>query len=131
MAATFTRVTGHQHCQKFTSSGTMAAGTLVQFDESGVVAVAATNKSVAGILLEAAASSNVVLVDMITAGDKVKATGLGITLTASSVGATFDLSAGSDLASSSNKDVVCADFISATSGNFWFQKTVRGGSILV
>lgn len=131
MAATFTRVTGHQHCQRFPSTGTMAADTLVQFDESGKVAVAATNKSVAGILLEAASGSNVVLVDMISNGDKVKATGLGITLTAASVGATFDLNAGSDLASSSNKDVICSDFISATSGHFWFQNTVRGGSILV
>jgi len=135
MAATFTRKTGHEHCRKFPSTGTMAAGVLVQFDEGGNVAIGATNKSVVGILKEAAASSNVVLVDMLTSDDEIEATGItaSVPISAASVGATFDQAAGADLAASSNKDFICVawDGTSTNRATLICTNTVRGGSKLV
>lgn len=134
MAATFTRKTGKESAKRFPSTGTMAVGVLVQFDESGNVAIGATNKSVVGILKEAAASSNVVLVDMLDTCDVIEATGItaSVPITAASIGATFDQAAGADLAASSNKDFICVgwDGYTATRALLLCTRTVRGGSTL-
>lgn len=65
----FTRRTGRPHYEEYNSSGTIAAGDAVQFDENGEVAVAATNKAVVGVAVKAATSSTTCLVDVTLPGD--------------------------------------------------------------
>lgn len=57
----------------FPSAGTIAKNDLVQFDENGEVVVAATNKDIVGIALEAATSSTNVHVDVLYPGHEVYA----------------------------------------------------------
>lgn len=65
----FTRRTGHSHYKTYPSSGTIAAGDPVQFDENGEVAVGASAKSVVGVAVNAATSSTNCTVDIDLPGD--------------------------------------------------------------
>lgn len=62
----FTRRTGHQHCRKYPSAGSITKGDCVQFDENGEVVVGATAKAIVGIALEDGTSATEVLVDLLT-----------------------------------------------------------------
>ena len=61
----FKRRMGQRDVRLFNSAGTIAKDDLVQFDEGGEVIVAATNKDIVGIALEAATSSSTVHVDVL------------------------------------------------------------------
>lgn len=133
MAATFHRKTGHQNCRRFPSSGSMGVNTLCQFDEGGEIAAHATNKSVLGIVLEAATSSTEPLVDILTERDVIEARGVGVTIQASTVGDHVDVTTGNEISlTDTNKDalVVAWDGITASKCDLVFKKCAYGSSVL-
>ena len=129
MAATFHRVTGHQHCRRLESSATLAANTLAQYTENGEIGAGATAKAVAGIVLEAATNGTFPLVDLINEGDEIEARGVGVTLTATLVGNHVDQATGNELSlTDTNKDALCVRFIDAATGVFVFKRCAHGSS---
>jgi len=132
MAATFHRVSGNPQCRKYEASATIPVNTLVQFTEDGKLGVAATNKSVAGIALEAGVNTQSILIDHIREGvDEVEVRGAGVTLSAALVGNHVDIATGNELSlTDTNKDALCVKFIDAATGVFVLKKCSYGGSVL-
>ena len=84
-------MTGHSNYREYASSGTIAAGDPVQFDENGEVAVGATGKAILGVAVNAATSSTNCLVDIALPGDIWEFTiGTG-TMAAAEVGEEADI----------------------------------------
>jgi hypothetical protein len=87
----FKRRMGERDVRVFPSAGTIAANDLVQFDENGEVVVAATNKDIVGIALEAATSSTNVHVDVLKDDHEVEATVSTGSMAAAEIGEEADL----------------------------------------
>lgn len=92
---------------QFPSSGTIAAGSAAQFDESGEVAIAATDKTHVGVNLAAATSSTNATLDIIDHGSIWRCNTFTGTYAATDIGKTCDITAGLTpvLANDTNHDV--------------------------
>ena len=90
----------------FDSAGTIAAGSAAQFDESGEVAIGATNKQAVGINLATASSSTTATLDIIDDGSRWRCTTFTGTYANSYIGQQVDIDAGLtvQLATTTNND---------------------------
>lgn len=125
----FVRRKGHEQCQTFSSAGTIAAKDAVQFDENGEVVVAATGAEVLGIALQAATSSDNVLVDVLSPGDEVEATIETGTMAAAEVGEEADINSADGLTlTESNNDFLITgwDGVTTTKCYGYFKNLARG-----
>lgn len=101
----FTRKTGGGRYQVFNSAGTIEAGDVVQFNESGEVVVGATNKGVIGIAVNAATSSTTCTVDVFYPGEEAYATISSGTMADAEIGQNADFADANDLTlTESNSD---------------------------
>lgn len=92
LCADFVRRTGTSEFKVFDAAGTIVAGDAVQFDENGEVVVAATNKAVVGIAVNAATSSTTCTVDLVHPGDEWEADIATGTMADAEIGEEADLS---------------------------------------
>lgn len=126
----FSRRTGGGRFQVFESAGTIAAGDIVQFNESGEAVVGATNKGVIGIAVNAATSSTQVTVDVFYPGEEVNATISAGTMSASEIGQDADFADENDLTlTESNSDfrILGWDGVSTNKCHGVFTKLVYAG----
>lgn len=101
----FKRRTGNGRYQEFNSAGTIEAGDIVQFNESGEVVVGATNKGVIGVAVNGATSSTTCTVDIFYPGEEVEATISSGTMAAAEIGQDADFADANDLTlTESNSD---------------------------
>ena len=94
LASGFERLTGKSQYKTFDSGTTVAANRAVQFDESGNVAIGATNKHNVGVLVKAASSTVKGEVDIIDKDSIWRAYTFSGTYAATSVGIQVDIAAG-------------------------------------
>jgi hypothetical protein len=90
----FSRLTGKSQFKRFPSAGTIALGSAAQFDESGEVAIAATNKQHVGVNVKAATSSTDAYLDIIDDSSIWRCTTFTGTYAASYIGQQVDIDAG-------------------------------------
>ena len=102
----FQRLTGHSRYMTFPSAGTIAAGSAAQFDESGEVVIAATDKTIVGINLAAATSSTNASLDIIDHGSIWRCTTFTGTYAATHIGKVCTIDAGltPDIDTTTNAD---------------------------
>lgn len=106
LASGFERLTGKSRFKTIPSGTTIAANRAVQFDESGNVAIGATNKHNVGVLVKAASSTVAGEVDVIDQNSIWRAYTFTGTYAATYVGQQVDISAGLTvtLGTSTNND---------------------------
>ena len=106
LASGFERLTGKSQYKVFPSSGTIAANRAAQFDESGEVAISATDKQNVGVNVAAATSTTNAALDIIDKDSVWRAYTFSGTYAASLIGTQVDIAAGLtvDLDTTTNND---------------------------
>lgn len=126
-----TRRKGVRHVVQHNSADTISAGELVQYDEAGEVISAVTAKGVLGVALQAATSSDTVLVDEFDTDTEVEITGITGTMAASEIGNEADIVSGglTVTLTESNGDVVITGWDGSTTSKLYARfKNLANGS---
>jgi len=94
LASGFERLSGKSRYKIFPSAGTIAANRAAQFDESGEVAIGATNKHNVGVAVAAATSATNAVLDIIDPNSVWRAYTFTGTYSAALIGTQVDIGAG-------------------------------------